>query len=168
MGRRIEELWPLSGLRVRTGPLELRPPSDDDVAELAELTREPIHDPATMPFFRSWTDEPEERRVRSVLQWNWRARAEWSQEEWHLVLAVAHEGTLVGCQGIQSKQFAATKEVETGSWLGRRHQGQGIGTAMRRAVLHLAFAGLGAETARSGAFFDNPASQKVSERLGYE
>jgi hypothetical protein len=34
-------------------------------------------------------------------------------------------------------------------------------------VLHLAFAGLGAETARSGAFTDNPSSLRVSEKLGY-
>jgi len=38
---------------------------------------------------------------------------------------------------------------------------------MRQAVLHLAFVGLGARTARSGAFNDNGASLRVSERLGY-
>ena len=38
---------------------------------------------------------------------------------------------------------------------------------MRAAVLHLAFAGLGAERARSGAFTDNAASLGVSRKLGY-
>ncbi len=38
---------------------------------------------------------------------------------------------------------------------------------MRVAVLHLAFAGLGALEARSGAFSDNAASLAVSRRLGY-
>jgi len=47
------------------------------------------------------------------------------------------------------------------------HQGKGIGTEMRAAVLHLAFAGLGAEHARSDAFDDNPASLGVSRKLGY-
>ncbi|HSR86320.1 MAG TPA: GNAT family protein, partial [Streptosporangiaceae bacterium] len=39
---------------------------------------------------------------------------------------------------------------------------------MRAAVLHLAFAGLGAREAESDAFTDNHASNKVSRALGYE
>ncbi|WP_198663301.1 GNAT family N-acetyltransferase [Jiangella endophytica] len=39
---------------------------------------------------------------------------------------------------------------------------------MRAAVLHLAFDGLGAREAASDAFVDNLASNRVSERLGYE
>ena len=39
---------------------------------------------------------------------------------------------------------------------------------MRAAVLHLAFAGLGALEAQTSAWVDNPASQRVSLRLGYE
>jgi RimJ/RimL family protein N-acetyltransferase len=38
---------------------------------------------------------------------------------------------------------------------------------MRVAVLELAFRGLGAELARSGAVEGNPASLRVSEKLGY-
>jgi hypothetical protein len=45
--------------------------------------------------------------------------------------------------------------------------GQGIGTAMRAAVLALAFDGLGAEFALSSAYTDNEASLTVSRRLGY-
>jgi len=57
--------------------------------------------------------------------------------------------------------------VETGSWLGRRFQGRGVGTAMRTAVLALAFEGLGARRAETGAFEDNPASLAVTRKLGY-
>jgi RimJ/RimL family protein N-acetyltransferase len=39
---------------------------------------------------------------------------------------------------------------------------------MRAAVLQLAFAGLGAEVARSGAIAGNPQSLAVSRKLGYE
>jgi RimJ/RimL family protein N-acetyltransferase len=39
---------------------------------------------------------------------------------------------------------------------------------MRAAMLHFAFAGLGAEVARSSAFFDNAPSIAVSRALGYE
>ena len=38
---------------------------------------------------------------------------------------------------------------------------------MRAAVLHLAFEGLGAQHAVSGAFEDNAASLGVSRKLGY-
>ncbi len=38
---------------------------------------------------------------------------------------------------------------------------------MREAMLHLAFAGLGAEEALSGAFEDNTASLATSRAIGY-
>ena len=47
-------------------------------------------------------------------------------------------------------------------------QGNGFGVEMRAAVLQLAFAGLGALEAQTSAWLDNPASQRVSLRLGYE
>ena len=57
--------------------------------------------------------------------------------------------------------------MATGSWLTRSAQGRGLGKEMRAAVLHLAFAGLGAERAVSAAFEDNAASLAVSRSLGY-
>jgi RimJ/RimL family protein N-acetyltransferase len=163
----IEDLWPLFRLRLRTGDVELRVPTDDDVAQLAALAREPIHDPALMPFTFPWSDAEPSQRARSTLQWHWRARGEWAPDAWRLELVAVRDGVVVGTQGVHGTKFAVTREVETGSWVGRRHQGQGVATAMRRAVLHLAFAGLGAAAARSGAFSDNAASLRVSERLGY-
>jgi RimJ/RimL family protein N-acetyltransferase len=166
MGR-IDELWPVRGLRLVTGDLELRVPDDETLAELADLTREPIHDPSSMPFSVPWTDAPEGDRLRSTLQFHWRSRAEWSAHDWRLNLVALRGGTVVGTQTVHAHRFAATREVDTGSWVGRRFQGSGVGVAMRRAVLHLAFAGLGALSARSAAFTDNVASQKVSTALGY-
>jgi RimJ/RimL family protein N-acetyltransferase len=63
--------------------------------------------------------------------------------------------------------FAVLREVNTGSWLGRKYQGQGIGTEMRAAILGLAFGGLGAEYANTDAHSDNAASLGVTRRLGY-
>ena len=74
---------------------------------------------------------------------------------------------IVGTQGVSGRDFALLREVNTGSWLGQRYQGQGLGTEMRSAVLHLGFAGLGAEFAVSDAFTDNLASLGVSRKLGY-
>jgi RimJ/RimL family protein N-acetyltransferase len=80
---------------------------------------------------------------------------------------VFEAGEVVGEQVVSGHGFAVLREVQSGSWLGRRFQGRGIGTEMRAAVLHLAFAGLGARAARSAAFEDNAASLGVSRRLGY-
>ena len=66
-----------------------------------------------------------------------------------------------------AKNFERLRTVETGSWLGRQHQGQGLGKEMRAAILHLAFEGLGAIEAMSGAFHDNRASLATSQSLGY-
>ncbi|MEU8272221.1 GNAT family N-acetyltransferase [Sphaerisporangium sp. NPDC049002] len=69
---------------------------------------------------------------------------------------------------MSATDFAVTREVHTGSWLGRSCQGHGLGTEMRAAVLHLAFTGLGALSAISAAFEHNGASLAVSRKLGYQ
>ena len=159
--------WPLAGLRLRTPALELRWPSLADLDALAGLADAGVHDPAVQPFSVEWTDVPGPERARSVLQWHWSCWADWKRVNWRLELAVVRDGEVVGTQGLAARDFAVLREVNTGSWLGRRFQGQGIGTEMRAAVLHLAFAGLGAEQATSGAFHDNAASLGVSRKLGY-
>ena len=161
-------LWPLFDLVVRTPRLELRYPDDELAAVVAELTAEPIHDPATMPFAIPWTDGPDELRPRSSLQHYWMQRGLWSPDGWSCMMAVRVDGAVVGVQDINAKHFATTKTVKTGSWVTRRAQGQGIGKEMRTAILHLAFAGLGADRAETSAFHDNHPSLGVTRALGYE
>jgi RimJ/RimL family protein N-acetyltransferase len=159
--------WPLFDLRVTTPRLEIRAPNDDDLVALAELAARGIHDPATMPFLIPWTDQPSPALERGILQWGWRHRAEWTPAKWSFNGVVIVDGEIVGVQDLKGTSFAVLRTVETGSWLGRAHQGRGIGTEMRSAILHLAFDGLGALEARSGARIDNLASSKVSRALGY-
>ncbi|MGH3304561.1 MAG: GNAT family N-acetyltransferase [Streptosporangiaceae bacterium] len=161
------DLWPLAALRLQTPLIELRPPSDRDLADLARVAAAGIHDPQVQPFTVAWTDVSPAERARSVLQHHWRQLAAWTPEHWQLQLVVVHDGAVVGTQGISGHNFAVLREVATGSWLGQAYQHQGIGTEMRAAVLQLAFAGLGAEYAISGAFTDNAASLTVSRNLGY-
>jgi RimJ/RimL family protein N-acetyltransferase len=142
-------------------------PSYDDLVELADLSAEGIHDPATMPFLTPWTDVEPRQRARSTMQWSWRALGSLTPEDWALPLVVVVDGAVVGTQEIGAKQYALRREVETGSWLGLRHQGNGIGGEMRAAVLHLGFAVLGATTAATSAFADNARSNAISQRLGY-
>jgi RimJ/RimL family protein N-acetyltransferase len=126
-----------------------------------------IHDPTTMPFTAPFTDRPSPERERESAQWWWRQRAEWSAEKWSLTGAVFVDGQVVGVQDMNAEHFATLRSVHTGSWLGRAFQGQGLGKEMRQAILHLAFEGLGAQEALSGAFHDNTASLATSRSLGY-
>lgn len=150
--------WPLYGLRLRTPRLELRLPDLELLDELASVAADGVHAPDEMPFTVPWTAVPPEERGKVVFQHVLSTVADWSVRDWALSLAVLCEGRVVGRQDLMARDFAVTGQVSTGSWLGLAHQGRGIGTEMRAAVLHLAFAGLGARTAVSAAMTDNPRS----------
>ncbi|MFI6682461.1 GNAT family N-acetyltransferase [Streptomyces sp. NPDC050485] len=159
--------WPLHGLRLHTPRLELRLPDTELLSDLAQVAADGVHAPDRMPFTFPWTDGSPTDRGRAVYQHALGTIANWSPGAWTLSLAVLYEGTPVGRMDVSATGFTVGREVETGSWLGLAHQGRGIGTEMRAAVLHLAFAGLGARGAVSAAMTDNPRSLGVSRRLGY-
>lgn len=159
--------WPLYGLVVRTPRLELRAPTDAAYEAVLDVAERGVHDPGAMPFAVDWTDAPPHLMRRRAFQFLWGTRAAWSPETWHLELAVLHEGRPIGMKGLWATDFGAFGEVSTGSWLGLAHQGRGFGKEMRAAVLHLAFAGLGARWATSQVFDDNPASIAVNDHHGY-
>jgi RimJ/RimL family protein N-acetyltransferase len=160
--------WPLFDVRIRTPRLELRLPRDDDLYALIDAFQSGVHDPATMPFLVPWTDTPSPRREREALQWWWSQRAGWKPEAWNLTLCCVVDDQIIGVQDIDAVDFAARRVVTTGSWLALPHQGKGIGKEMRTAVLHLAFLGLGATRAETGAFDDNQPSLAVTRALGYQ
>jgi RimJ/RimL family protein N-acetyltransferase len=155
----------LFGLRLRTPRLELRLPTVDELVELREVARVGVHPPEEMPFAVAWTDEPYSEAW--VVAFHEQQREAWRPDAWDLELGVWWDGELAGVQALYGKNFAGSRVVGTGSWLGSRFQRRGIGTEMRAAVLELAFRGLGAEVARSGAIEGNLASPRVSEKLGY-
>ena len=80
------------------------------------------------------------------MQYHWGVRSRFALDAWSLELAVRYEGELVGMQGVGTEDFLLMRTGETGSWLGRRFQGRGIGTAMRQAFCALLFDELGAGT----------------------
>lgn len=163
----LAQIFPALGLRLRQGPLELRGITDEDLVLLADLATRGIHPPGEMPFAVPWTDVPPEDLARNTAQFHWAARAAFSPTRWDLQFGVWSDGVLVGSQGLATKDFLVTRTGETGSWLGREFQGQGIGTAMRQAICAFAFDHLDAVELTSGAFADNPASARVSRKVGY-
>ena len=161
----LDRDWPLFGLSIETPRLILSYPTDDDLAALNNLAGQGIHDPAVMPFDTPWTDEPLEIRPQHSLQFYWGTRANWKPTSWHITMMVKEGDAVVG--ELEKQLRSLKRQVGTGSWVGQAYQGRGIGKEMRAAILHLAFAGLGAERATSGAFEDNVASLAVSRALGY-
>lgn len=159
--------WPLTGLRLRTPRLELRWPSLEDLDELVTLAAAGVHDPQIQPFSAAWTDVAAAELPARSLRFFWSQWASWQPANWEISFVVVHQGDIVGVQGLKAADFAILGEVHTGSWIGRRYQGRGIGTEMRAAVLSLAFDDLHAQYARSTAHSDNAASLGVSRKLGY-
>jgi RimJ/RimL family protein N-acetyltransferase len=160
--------WPFFDLRIRTPRLELRYPDDDLLVELADIAASGVHEPDRMPFSEPWTRSPPGELETKALQFWWSRRASLNADLWTITFAVLAEGRPVGCQDLFAQDFRVRRSFETGSWLGMAHQGRGIGTEMRAAVLHFGFAGLGADIAETGAFVDNPESLGVTRKLGYE
>jgi RimJ/RimL family protein N-acetyltransferase len=161
------EPWPLRNLVLRTPRLELRPDDDEGLHELIEAARAGIHPPEYMPFGLPWTDVPDAELGINTLRFYWSQRAQLRPDDWNLHFLIRLDGKVIGEQAVHGRDFAVTREVSTGSWLGRRYQGHGYGTEMRAAVLAFAFDHLGAVQARTSAYVDNAASLGVSRSLGY-
>ena len=163
----IVDAFPVLGLRITAGDLVLHGIDDDTIAELADLAGRGVHPPERMPFSHPWTDTPPERFALSFAQYHWGVRTEFAPTRWRLDLAVRWQGELVGAQGFATHHYLLTRSGETGSWLGRGHQGRGIGTRMRQAMCAFLFDCLEAQEVTSAAFVDNPASLAVSRKVGY-
>jgi RimJ/RimL family protein N-acetyltransferase len=163
----LAQHWPLFGLQIKTPRLEIRSPTDDDLPGLIAAIDTGVHDPTEVPSSTPWDSTPLlQQRFDSLREW-WSHRATWDVDDWLFDGAVFVDGKPIGVQNIRAKQFAKLRIVSTGSWLGRRWQGQGLGKEMRAAVLHLAFEGLGALEARTEAYSDNERSLRVARAFGY-
>ncbi|MFF8379863.1 GNAT family N-acetyltransferase [Streptomyces sp. NPDC015661] len=163
----LTDHWPLTALRVRSPRLELRLPSEEELAEVADVAARGVHAPGARPFLTPWTDLPPAERARHVIQLHWSRLGRWTPRDWALNLVAFHEGRPIGIQDVRAVDFGVRREIVSGSWLGLDHQGRGLGTEMRVAVLHLAFAELGTVSATSLSFTDNHSSATVSRKLGY-
>jgi RimJ/RimL family protein N-acetyltransferase len=157
---------PLLALRITAGPVELRGITDDLIGPLADLATD-IHGPDLMPFSFPWSLTPAPDMPRNVAQYHWSKRAAFSPGQWTADFAVFFDGELVGSQGFTTRDYLVVRGGETGSWLNRRFQGRGIGTAMRQVICAFAFDHLDAAYVTSSAFTDNPASLAVSKKTGY-
>jgi RimJ/RimL family protein N-acetyltransferase len=159
---------PLHELRLKTPRLELRLGSREELVDLGHLAQEGIHPREEMPFEIPWTDRSGEPTfVEDFVAYHEDALRAWKPNDWSLNLLAFLKSRPIGSQSIRSEDFSTRREIDTGSWLGRAYQGQGLGTEMRTAALELAFRELGATAAVSGSVVGNESSKRVSEKLGY-
>jgi RimJ/RimL family protein N-acetyltransferase len=160
---------PLTRLVLRTPRLELRLGTRAELQALAEVARGGVHPPDVMPFQVPWTDRSGEPTfVAEFVAFHEGNLAAWRPDDWHYEPLAFLDGEPIGVQALGATRFAETRAVLSGSWLGLPWQRRGLGTEMRSAVLALAFDGLGADVAHSGAVGQNEASLGVSRKLGYE
>lgn len=158
--------WPLEQLTVHTARLTLKLPDPGELEALATLAAVGVFEPGSQLGFAWHVPEPA-GRARHVIQWHHLCIGRWEPDSWNLPLAVLRDGDVVGVQALRANEFGVCRVVTTGSWLGLAHQGQGIGTEMRSAVLTLAKR-IGAHHAESDALVENAASSAVTRKLGYQ
>ncbi|MFJ1792212.1 GNAT family N-acetyltransferase [Kitasatospora griseola] len=161
--------YPPLNVQVRTLRLTLAGATDELLERLVPLVRAGVADAPPWPFddpasLYAGNPDREWRWPRAV----WAGRARVSEDFWRLYFVVLLDGEPIGMQDLLGTDFARFGTVTSFSWLAPGRRGQGVGREMRAAVLHLAFAGLGAREAESDAFVDNHGSNKVSRALGYE
>ena len=161
--------YPPLHLEVTTPRLTLRAATDELLERLLPVVRAGVVRADEAPF-----DDPMSLYDSSpTREWRW-LRAIWTGRGrvepawWRLYFVVEVDGSLVGMQDLIAEDFPTFGAVTTFSWLAPHVRGDGIGREMRAAILHLAFAGLGAREATSEAFVDNDASNAISRSLGYE
>lgn len=159
--------WPPADVRLHVDGLVLQLPDEARLTELGALAAAGVHGEDEMPFTQPWTVGTGADRARRTVQYHWQVRGAWTPQRWCWPVVALQDGVVVGMQELSAQDLPVLREVATGSWVGREHQGRGIGTRMRAAVLSFALGTLGAEHATTEAFEDNAASIAVTRRLGY-
>ena len=157
--------WPLHGLRLATGDLVLTAMTEADLDPLAARVPDDLElNPSATRYGgldeRTW-------RGTVVHQEYWKAMGSWSPDDWEVYFVVRRGDDVLGLQGLEGPDFRVLRTVDTSSWLVPEARGTGVGKAMRRAVLALAFDHLGAQVAITSAWHDNHGSLGVSRALGY-
>lgn len=167
----LTTIWPVNRLRISGELISLSIPSEDDLAELAQLAAKGVYDPVNRFIPRApvtgWNDLPSPEAERAFLTYYWSFLTDWRPDKWNLIFAARTQGFLVGVQEIGAQDFSVTRTVSTGSWIGLEYQRHGFGKAMRQAILHFAFNGLNADRADTSAWSTNTPSLTVSRSAGY-
>ena len=132
---------------------------EDDWPALADC----LGDPETVRYteFEPFT----EVAARRLAQWASEKRRAEPQTVFAFAVCVPPCGDLVGVAALTVRDVPL-RAADIGFLLGRRHWGQGHGTAAARALLSFGFGPLGLHRISGECDPDNPASARVMEKSG--
>jgi RimJ/RimL family protein N-acetyltransferase len=100
----------------------------------------------------------------SLLEW----RDNWGKENnWYGVMVKKEGGARVGMAGFSSNTIPDEPGLELSWFVLPVYQGQGFASEITRALLDFAFTRAGAELVLAETHPDNPASNRVLEKLGF-
>lgn len=182
MDQQLQEIFPLAGLSVgvknEQQNILLKPVYKiEDMLRLGQLREEGVVKPGQehfVPNLLQGNGNTTQERKLSMLQHVWKNLAQLTPKNWTVSLGVwindpdeTSGELLVGVQTMRAQNFSTLRTISSGSWLGIRYQGYGVGKLARAGMLGLAFIELGAQFARTSWAIDNVASNKVSTALGY-
>ncbi|MFV8381547.1 GNAT family N-acetyltransferase [Corynebacterium hindlerae] len=157
--------YPPFDLQLSDAVLHLHVVTDSDLAHMCAVTEEDVFEPGC-PWVFPWIQADD--RALSTAQFQWGLRANNKPTDWKLSFAAYLDGEFIGSIDMRAEQFQKRRCIETGSYLLRRFQGQGLGKRMRAIVAAYAFDYLGAREMRTAWHELNKASGGVSKALGYE
>ncbi|MDL5155946.1 GNAT family N-acetyltransferase [Actinomycetospora termitidis] len=160
----LAALYPQFGLRIAHAGLELAPPTDVELLELAAIVAEPggVVAPEEAHYV-TWRSGDADA-ARAFLERSWQLRVA-PGGSWFVPFALVEGGRVVGHATLARSRSPG--EVWTSSWIARAEQGRGLGRRVRLMLLDLAFVHLNATRAVTSAAEDNAASLRVSHRCGY-
>lgn len=78
----LVDLWPIYRVRITTPRLQLRLPTESELAELADVAGKGVHNPTERPFLTPWTEGGPLDRARFVLREHWANLAGWAVDRW--------------------------------------------------------------------------------------
>ena len=85
--------------------------------------------------------------------------------EGEVVRGITHKGELIGVAGYLPDEFGS---AEIGYWIGKPWWGRGFATEAAEAMVKLCFGPGKLARVTCSHFVDNPASQRVIEKLGFQ
>ena len=139
-----------------TERLLLRPPHEDDVADLVRLAdnRHVAQMLARMPHpygeaeARSFLTMSKSERVAGAVY----------------AVTIAETGAFVGCAGLNAKE----RGLELGYWIGEPYWKRGFATEAAHALVDLAFRATGIAVLHASTRVINPASRRVIHKCGFQ
>jgi len=147
-------------IALRTSQLVLRPWRDEDIADFAEMSADPVVMEYLLPL---------SERGLSADTWVARKRAHWDEHgfgQW--VVELPGEASFIGVVGLETVSYDAhfTPAVEVAWRLVRAYWGRGYATEAAKAALDYGFGEVGLGEIVALTVPANQRSRRVMERLG--